>query len=269
VKLGGAHVAIVGGTGGVGAALARRFVEQHVTLSLLARDDADLPATAAETGATAYPIDLSEVDQLAGVIDRIEARGGPIDVLVCNAAISPPGPFQDLTADQLRSAITVNMLSHMELTRQVLPGMIDRRGAIVTMGSLSSEVSMIHLSSYVPSKAGLTKWAVDLQSELRDYGIRVYTFVLGSVKGTELANSAITDPVVEFIEKRSGDAGILTPEVVATRIVDVVATKQRSGVVTIPMAAAPLVGFRHLPTRLTDPILGRLARKKKREFASH
>jgi short-subunit dehydrogenase len=153
----------------------------------------------------------------------------------------------------------------MELIRQVLPSMIARgRGTITTTGSLSTEVSMIHLGAYVPSKAGLTKCAVDLQSELRDSGIRVFTFVLGSVKGTALARAAVEDPVVDFIERRTGDVGVLTPARVAKRVIEVVGSDRGSAVITIPKAAAPLIQFRHLTVRLADPVMGRPARRFKR-----
>jgi NAD(P)-dependent dehydrogenase (short-subunit alcohol dehydrogenase family) len=225
---------------------------------------------AKQTDATAVPVDLSNLASLDGLIAGVESASGPIDALICNAAVSPSGPFQDLTADQLRNAMNVSMVSHMELVRQTLPSMIARgRGTITTTGSLSTEVSMIHLGSYVPAKAGLTKFATDLASEVRDYGIRVFTFVLGSVKGTALANAAIEDPVVDFIERRSGDIGVLTPERVAARMAEVIGSDSASKIVTIPKAGAGLVQFRHLPVRLADPVLTAPARKHKRTGTAH
>jgi short-subunit dehydrogenase len=117
---------------------------------------------------------------------------------------------------------------------------------------------------YVPGKAGLTKFATDLQSEVRDYGIRVFTFLLGSVKGTALANKAIEDPVVDFIERRAGDMGVLSPERVADRMAEVIASDRSSALITIPKVASGLVQFRNLPVRLLDPLMGRPARKFKR-----
>jgi len=266
MKLQGAHTVVVGGSTGVGAAVVRQLATRGARVTVLALPSRDLDDIAAGIGGVAQPIDLADLAQVEGAIARAEAATGPVDILICNAATSVGGPFDKLTAEQLRRAMTVNMLSQMELARQVLPGMIARGGGtITTTGSLSTETSMIHLGSYAPAKAGLTKFATDLQSELRDYGIRVFTFVLGSVKGTALANAAIQDPVVEFIEKRTGDVGVLTPERVATRIVEVLASDRKSALITIPAVAAPLVQFRHLTVRLTDPFMGRPARKFKRE----
>lgn len=269
MKLQDAHAVVVGGSTGVGAAIVRRLAGHGARLTVLALPGGDLDDIAAEVGATAHPIDLSDLDQVDGAIARAEAATGPTDILICNAATNTSGPFENLTAEELRKAVTVNMLAQMELVRQVLPGMIARgTGTITTTGSLSTETSMIHLGTYVPAKAGLTKFAVDLQSELRDYGIRVFTFVLGSVKGTALANAAIEDPVVEFIEKRAGDLGILTPDRIAKRFVEVLASDRKSALITIPPAAGALVQFRHLTIRLTDPFMGRAARKFKRESRS-
>lgn len=265
MRLHDAHVVVVGGSTGVGAALVRALTADGARCTILALPGEELEKLAAEVGATAQPLDLASLDEVDGAIARAEAANGPVDVLACNAAVSPAGPFQDFTAKQLRDATTVNMLSQMELIRQVIPGMAARRkGTITTTGSLSTEVSMIHLGAYVPGKAGLTKCALDLQSELRDYGIRVFTFILGSVKGTALADTAIQDPVVDFIERRAGDAGVLTPERVAERMVEVLGSDRASALITIPKVAAPLVQFRHLAVRLVDPLLGRPARAYKR-----
>ena len=265
MRLTGAHVVVVGGSTGVGAALVRRLAELGARLSVLALPSEELDRLAAEVGGSAQPLDLSNLTEVDGAIAHAEQINGPVDVLVCNAATNVSGPFESLSAEQLRSCLTVNMLAQMELVRQVLPGMIARRrGTITTTGSLSTEVSMIHLGTYVPAKAGLTRFAIDLQSELRDYGIRVFTFILGSVKGTALANAAIKDPVVDFIERRAGDVGVLTPQVVAQRMAEVIGSNRRSTLITIPKAAAPLVQFRHLTVRLFDPLMGRPARRYKR-----
>lgn len=265
MELRDAHAVVVGGSTGVGAALVRSLSAAGARCTILALPGEELDKLAAEMDGTAVALDLADFDQVDGAIGRAEAAGGPVDVLMCNAAVSPAGPFQDFTARQLWDATTVNMLSQMELIRQVIPGMKARgRGTITTTGSLSTEVSMIHLGAYVPGKAGLTKCALDLQSELRDYGIRVFTFILGSVKGTNLANKAIEDPVVDFIERRAGDAGVLTPERVAARMVEVVGSDRKSALITVPKAASPLVGFRNLTVKLIDPAMGRPARAYKR-----
>lgn len=260
-----AHAFVIGGSTGVGAALTRALVAEGAKVTVLALKGPDLDAIGAETGAATIAADLSDLDGLEGMVDRAEAVHGPVDLLVCMAAICPSGPFQDYSAEQIRKTVAVNMIAHMELVRQVLPGMISRgSGTITTTGSLSSEISMIHLGCYIPSKAGLSRFAFDLQSEVRDYGIRVFTFALGSVKGTPLASSAAQDPVVGFIEARAGSMGVLSPKTVAGRMVNVLKSNRRHGVMAIPRLAQPLLALKALPDRLLDPLMGRPARKHKR-----
>jgi len=265
MELRNAHAFIVGGSTGVGAALTHALVAGVAKVTVLALKGPELDVIGEETGAATIAADLSNLDELDGMIARAEALNGPVDILVCMAAMCPSGPFQDYSAEQIRKSVTVNMIAHMELVRQVLPSMIARgTGTITTTGSFSTEVSMIHLGCYIPSKAGLSRFAFDLQSEVRDYGIRVFTFVLGSVKGTPLAANAAKDPVVGFVEARSGSIGVLTPEAVAGRMVEVLKSKRQRGVVAIPKVAQPLLEFKALPDRLLDPLMGRPARKRKR-----
>ncbi|MCV6983213.1 SDR family oxidoreductase [Mycolicibacterium pulveris] len=263
-----AHAFIIGGSTGVGAALTRALVAEGAKVTVLALAGSELDDIGRETGAATIAADLSNLDELDGMVARAEALNGPVDIMVCMAAVCPSGPFQDYTSDQIRKTVTVNMIAHMELVRQVLPSMIARRtGTITTTGSFSSEISMIHLGCYIPSKAGLSRFAFDLQSEVRDYGIRVFTFVLGSVKGTPLASKAAEDQVVGFIEARAGGIGVLTPEAVAKRMVEVLQSNRKRGVVAIPGLAQPLLEFKALPDRLLDPLMGRPARKRKRSTA--
>lgn len=261
-----AHVVIVGGSKGVGAALADELAARGARLTLLARPSPELNEVAARTGGVALPVDLSDHGALDGVIARAEAANGPVDAIVNNAAMTTGGPFHELTAEQLRASVTTNLISHMELDRQALAGMVQRRrGMVQVVGSLSAEVSMIRLAAYAPAKAGLAKFAVDLQRELKDFGIGVQVFILGSIPGTQIARSVVGDPVIGFIEKRTGTIGALTPEGVAGRMADRL-DRGRSCVRTLPAMAGWITQARLVPVRLIDPLMSRPARAEARRL---
>jgi short-subunit dehydrogenase len=263
VELSGAHVVIAGGSKGVGGALARELNRRGSRVTVMARESDSLQSLAKEIGGTAVPVDLTDLESLDGLIDRIESEEGPIDILVSNAATAKTGPFRETTARDLRNGIFTNFASHLELNRQVLPGMFGRgAGTLAIVGSVSAEVPMIHLGTYAPAKAGLVKFGIDLGNELRPSGIRVPVFILGSVPHTQLSVEGVKDPVIAFIDKMTGTIGVMTPEKVAKRIADVLATDRRSAVYAIPRMAAPLVQFRLLPQRLVDPLLVRPALKE-------
>ena len=75
-------VLITGGSGGIGAEVARRVVAAGANAVIVARDAARLEATARETGATAYPCDVLDITAFAEVVARAEAEVGEIDGLV-------------------------------------------------------------------------------------------------------------------------------------------------------------------------------------------
>lgn len=251
-----AHVFITGGSKGTGAGLAREFARRGAKLTLLARASAELDNLAAETGALVLPVDLTNLDSLDGIVARAEERNGPVDVLISNAAIVNSGPFSQLTARELRNGIHANMLAHMEINRQALPGMLARkRGTIVINGSISTEVTQIHLSNYAPAKAGLTKFGIDLQGELKGSGLSVFVIVLGSIRGTQLSNDGRKDAVIDFIDRRTGDFGVITPELIAMRTADYVASDRENAVITIPRLLAPITKLRLLPVKLMNPLM--------------
>lgn len=256
MKIRDAHVFITGGSKGTGAALGLELAGQGAKITILARASAELDQLAADIGAYAMPVDLTNLDSLEGVVTRAEEKNGPIDILISIAAMANTGPFIKLTAVQLRDGVNANMLAHMEINRQALPGMLARkRGTLAIVGSLSTEVTQIHLGNYAPAKAGLTKFGIDLQGELMGTGLSVFVFVLGAIRGTQLSNEGRKDPVIDFLDKRTGDFGVISPQFIAKRMTRYFASDKTKAVVTIPRSLAPITQFRLLPLRLMNPLM--------------
>jgi short-subunit dehydrogenase len=265
MQLRNAHVVIVGGSKGVGAALVRDLAGRGARVSILARDSENLRKLASDVGGNAVPVDLCDPDSIEGLIECIEAEHGAIDVLISNAAYTKSAPFRTVTAQELRTGVMTNFFSHVELIRQALPLMLARdHGTLAIIGSASTEVSMIHLAVYAPGKTALTKFGIDLQRELSDSTINVPVIVLGSVPETQMSQAAREDPVMFYIDEITAKAGVMTPEVAATGIMKVL-QKDRSGLFSVPKTLAPLVQFRMLPQRLIDPVLVGPAVRKARE----
>ena len=263
MELDDAHVVIVGGSKGVGAALAHEVARRGSRVAVLARDSAALHEVSCAIGGHAVPVDLTDLDSLDGLIADIELAHGPIDVLVSSAAITSGGPFRTLTPSALRNGAMTNFIAHLELNRQLVGLMTARdRGTLAFVGSVAAEVSMINMAAYAAAKAGLTKFALELQRELRPTAIQVPVFVLGSIPDTQLNATLSTDPVVAYLNKLTGSVGSLTPDGVARRIATVLARKRCSAVYSIPRTLAPVVQLRQLPQRLIDPLLVRPALKE-------
>jgi short-subunit dehydrogenase len=123
--------------------------------------------------ALALPADLSEPGELAGLVERVRAGLGPLDLLVNNAGVLAGGNLSTLTREEIARGVATNLAAPIELTRQALPDLRERRGAVVFVASLMSVVPMPSASLYSATKAGLRAFVESLRYELEPAGVRV------------------------------------------------------------------------------------------------
>src|SRR5947209_11383316 len=100
MELTGARVLVTGASRGIGEAMAERFTAAGARVALVARSEGPLKQLAERLGGTAHPADLSDPEQVAGLLDRVESDGGPVDVLVNNAGVDLAGPFTGHTREE-------------------------------------------------------------------------------------------------------------------------------------------------------------------------
>ena len=92
-----------------------------------------------------------------------------MDILVNNAGIEFGGSFLRTTEEELEAIVTINLLAVMDLTRIVLPGMLEReRGHIVNMASLAGKVPPVYLAAYAATKHGVVGFTHALRAENGD-----------------------------------------------------------------------------------------------------
>jgi uncharacterized protein len=194
MEISGSRVLITGASRGIGRELARGFAAAGADVALVARTAAALEALAEELDGRAYAADLTDPDELRGLVDRIEADG-PIDILVNNAGDECIGRFTQMDAATLEFLIHLNVLAAAELSRQTLPGMLARRrGHIVNVSSYAGVVILPHLATYAATKAFLTHHSVNLRFELKDTPVGVTKVEIGEVAGTGLVQKGRTNP---------------------------------------------------------------------------
>jgi uncharacterized protein len=192
MDISGTRVVITGASRGIGRELARGFAAAGADVALVARSTAPLEQLAQELDGRAYAADLTERDDLRGLIERIESDG-PVDILVNNAADECIGRFTDLDADTLQFMIHLNVLAGAELARQVLPGMLARRrGHIVNISSFGGVVIPPNLATYAATKAFVTHHSVNLRFELKDTPVGVTKVELGEVVDTGMIEKGRT-----------------------------------------------------------------------------
>ncbi|MFN0028609.1 MAG: SDR family NAD(P)-dependent oxidoreductase [Acidimicrobiales bacterium] len=168
MELSGKRVLITGASRGIGAALAQACADAGAKVALAARSGEAITALAERLGGQAYPIDLSDQSQVDGFIARVEADGGPVDVLVNNAAVDTNQLIDEIDEAEIGRCISLNLITPQRLVRQVLPGMLQRgAGHLVHVSSMASIVNVPGTSVYSSTKAGLSHFSGGLRADLK------------------------------------------------------------------------------------------------------
>lgn len=186
-KLKGKVIVIVGGTGGIGATLARKLATVGTSLVLAARGTEQLAALAAElrgTGATvlAVPTDITDAAQVANLFTQAIAQFGQIDALVNAAGAGILKQFNKLTEADLDQMLAVNLKGSFHTCQAAIEVMKDRKmGHICNVIGILGKHSMAMGAAYCASKFALTGLSKCMADEARRYGIKVTLFYFGGI----------------------------------------------------------------------------------------
>ncbi|HIK06995.1 MAG TPA: SDR family NAD(P)-dependent oxidoreductase [Trichormus sp. M33_DOE_039] len=178
-SIAGKTVLLTGASGGIGVFMARALAKEQATVILVSRSEDKLNDICAEVNALggkgiSIPFDLSKLDELPSLVDKIHQITGHIDIVINNAAVEKYRCFQDYTLEDIQSILVTNLISGMELTRLILPGMIARNsGHIVNIASGSGKKGAPYNSIYSASKAGLIMWTDAVRQELADSQVNI------------------------------------------------------------------------------------------------
>ena len=121
---------ITGAGGGIGAAIAEALAPTH-TLLLAGRPSARLDSVAERLGATTWPMDLTDPDDIEAAAEVL----AELDVLVHNAGVSFPGRVAESTPEQWRATFEVNVTGAVALTCALLPALRAVRGQVIFINS--------------------------------------------------------------------------------------------------------------------------------------
>jgi short-subunit dehydrogenase len=180
VELAGARALVTGATGGIGGAVAAALHARGAHVLLSGRREDVLEELRARLGERAEVLaaDLAERDAPA----RLAAAAGDVDVLVANAALPASGRVEDFEPDQIDRALDVNLRAPIQLTRALLPRMLERgRGQVVLVSSLSGKVGSPRSGIYSATKFGLRGFAAGLREDVEPKGIGVTVVFPGFV----------------------------------------------------------------------------------------
>lgn len=198
-NLTGKNALITGAGRGIGRATAIAFAKEGINVGLIGRTAANLEKVANElseygVNVTMATADISDNESVLAAVEHIKSELGPIDILINNAGIGKFGKFLELSPEEFKNIIDVNLMGVYYVTRAVLPEMIKREsGDIINISSTAGQKGAPLTSAYSASKFGLLGLTESLMLEVRKHNIRVSALTPSTV-ATDLAiESNLTD----------------------------------------------------------------------------
>lgn len=191
-NLKGKTALITGAGRGIGRATAIAFAKEGIDIGLVGRTSENLENVAKEletysVNVTMAVADVADNESVTAAVDHVKSELGHIDILINNAGIGKFGKFLELSPEEFKNIIDVNLMGVYYVTRAVLPHMIERNsGEIINIASTAGEKGGPITSAYSASKFAVLGLTESLMLEVRKHNIRVSALTPSTV-ATDLA----------------------------------------------------------------------------------
>ncbi len=259
------HVAIVtGASSGIGLAVSRMLIAGGARVVLVARGAERLESVAAALGsqATAWALDVGDLEALAQLPAEVHARFGRLDVVVNNAGLHHRGDMLRHSPLELAEMVRVNLSAPIVLTRAAADLMAPG-GVVVNVASLAGKLGVPGSAVYSGTKAGLRFWGLAAAEDLGRRGIRIANVNPGPV------DTGFFDADFEHVTDLTFSQPMCSSEQVAALVMDCVRSHETGLDRDIPYLSGKLSTLGYLSpglTRLLRPALERRGAANKRKF---
>lgn len=182
-KLEGKIAVITGGGSGIGLATAKRFVAEGAEVYIFGRRQDVLDAAVAELGPNVRAVqgDVTSLDDLDRLYERVRSEQGHLDILFANAGLGDVASLGEILPEQFDRTFGVNVKGTLFTVQKALP-LLKTGSSIILTGSTTGVMGTPAFSVYSASKAAVRNFARSWAQDLRGTGIRVNILVPG---GTE------------------------------------------------------------------------------------
>jgi NAD(P)-dependent dehydrogenase (short-subunit alcohol dehydrogenase family) len=257
---------ITGAARGIGASMARQLHQRGARLVLIDVDESGLRVLSeelGEQGVACFGCDVNDFDAMHAAARAAVARFGAIDVVVANAGTEHWAPVRTVEPDAFRRVIETNVIGVFNTVRVALPSIIDQRGYILVVASVSSYTAVPGMASYGASKAGAEQFANVLRIELADCGVAVGSAYMSLVDTPMLRETQSNSP--EFTSLVASQPALvrrpLTAHDCAARLIEAIERRRRH-------VDAPkwVVAARWFKPMLSMPITQRQLRRQMRRI---
>lgn len=222
--LSGKVVLNTGAASGIGRAMSLAFARQGAKLMLLDINTEGLEKTKAqileanpEAEVEIVIASITDDQQIEKAVEKTHTHFGRIDVLLNNAGISMNKPSLELTADQWRRAIDIDLSGIFYCSQSVAKKMKDQGGGVIlSTASMLGTISAVNRVAYCSAKAGVVSMMKSLAVEWAQYGIRLNSICPGYIL-TEFVQALMDQGTLDaqLLESRTPAGRLGTPEEVA------------------------------------------------------
>lgn len=175
---------ITGGSKGIGLGIAHSLLKEGYKVAITGRNQSaldDAVNTLNSDQVLAIQSDVRNFQEESEAVQQVLATWGRIDVCVANAGLGIFASIEDMTVNQWKDVIDVNLTGVFHTVKSCIPALKESKGYIITIASLAGTNFFKFGSAYNASKFGLVGFTQAIMLDLRQYGIKVSTIMPGSV----------------------------------------------------------------------------------------
>ncbi|HEX5140263.1 MAG TPA: SDR family oxidoreductase [Dehalococcoidia bacterium] len=191
---------VTGGGRGIGKTIALGLAEAGAHVAITGRSESHLEETAKEieshgVKALPFPADVTDREAMKRLIAETEAKLGPVDIAVSNAAIEGPfGPMWINDNDAWKRCLETNVMGPFNFAQAVLPGMVERRrGRLINVGSGGGLWAVPYDTGYSTTKAALIRLTEGIAIEAEEFNVYAWVIHPGVVH-TGMSDTVLNSP---------------------------------------------------------------------------
>ncbi|MFI9291663.1 SDR family NAD(P)-dependent oxidoreductase [Streptomyces gardneri] len=204
---------ITGAAGGIGRAVAARFVADGYRVVGVDTTDPEL------SGVTYQHADVTDPADVEAAVRVAEAESGSVDALVTCVGITEGRPLHQTTTEEWNAVMTTNLSSVFLCARAVLPGMLAAgRGAVITVGSVLHRTAAPGLPAYAASKGAIAALTRQLAVDYGHHGLHFVTVSPGWVRTPATESRLDGDRDLERLRDSNPLRALCTPEQIANTV---------------------------------------------------
>ena len=259
-------IIVTGASSGIGRAMANFFANHGAKVVLAARNKEKLAATAREITQAGgqclvVPTDVGRERDCYYLIDKTLEAYGRIDILVNNAGISMRAPFAEVKLDVIRKVMDTNFWGAVYCTKYALPYLLESKGSLVAISSISGIVPLPGRTGYTASKHALDGFMNNIRIEYLKNDLHVLNVHAGFTQ-SNIRKRALNKNGQPQRESPRNEARMMTAAAVASRVGKAIIGKKRD--ITLTREGRLITWLYKLMPNLADKLIYReIAREGK------